>query len=341
VRLIERIWFGDTAADRMTRAALMPLESLYRGVVTLRGELYDHGLIPAHRSPIAVVSVGNITVGGTGKTPVSAWIASRLASMGCRPAIVLRGYGGDEPLVHARLNPEVPVIVAPDRNAGIAEAARGGADVAVLDDAFQHRRTARDADIVLLSADDWHERHRVLPAGPYREPPSALKRASLIVIARKVASDDQVERVERMAQSRAPGVPIAIARLRLSDAVRQDSPRERMPVAGLAEKRVLAIAAVGNPGAFFRQLEAAGAHVTPRSFPDHHAFTPAEIDALVTESDRFDSVVCTLKDVVKAGPQWPAEATPLWYVSLHVEIERGDAALDSLLVRLQGRTGVG
>ncbi|MEO5589715.1 MAG: tetraacyldisaccharide 4'-kinase, partial [Gemmatimonadaceae bacterium] len=123
MRLIEQVWTGESGADRAGRIALAPLEALYRAVVALRGELYDRGIAKVVQPDIPVVSVGNLTVGGTGKTPVSAWIAARLLSSGRAPAIVLRGYGGDEPLVHSRLNPGVPVVVAPNRSQGINEAA--------------------------------------------------------------------------------------------------------------------------------------------------------------------------------------------------------------------------
>jgi tetraacyldisaccharide 4'-kinase len=103
---------------------------------------------------------------------------------------------------------------------------------------------------------------------------------------------------------------------------------------------VFAIAAVGNPDAFFGQLEALGARVTRRRFPDHHAFTRADITAALSSGEHFDYVVCTLKDAVKMGPLWPADNSPLWYVSLAVQMERGEPAIDALLMRLQGRIDV-
>jgi tetraacyldisaccharide 4'-kinase len=340
MRLIERIWFGDSIADRAGRAALLPLEGVYRGIVGIRGKLYDRGLLHSEGSAIPVVSVGNITVGGTGKTPVAAWIASRLLSAGRKPAIVLRGYGNDEPLVHERLNPDVPVIVDPDRVSGISRAVVAGADIAVLDDAFQHRRAKRDEDIVLLSADNWADDVRALPAGPFREPANALKRASVIVITRKAASDQLVSRVENMTRRHAPDVPTAVVRLVLSEVIQERDRLQRMPVTRLAGKRVLALAALGNPEAFFAQLEAVGAIVTPWAFPDHHAFTRADVDVALSLEHSVDLVVCTLKDAVKLGRSWPDDRCPLWYVSLAILVERGDSALDSLLMRLDGRIGV-
>jgi len=340
VRLIERIWAGDSAADHVARAALAPFEGLYRGATALRGWLYDAGVLSAAPSPIPVVSVGNLTVGGTGKTPVSAWIAARLAQQGRSPAIVLRGYGGDEPLVHSRINPGIPVIVAVNRSTGIREAASRGADVAILDDAFQHRKAPRSLDIVLVSADDWTGRRRLLPAGPFREPMSALSRASAVFITRKAAGDQQVDSVRKAVVAEAPDLPLAVLRLDLSEAVRATPPAGAMPAGMLAGKKILGVAAIGNPAAFFNQLTSLNAIVLPMAYRDHHAFTAGDIAEMTRKSAECDYVVCTLKDAVKLGPVWPASNTPLWYVSLAVQVESGEAAIDALLMRLRGRIGV-
>src|SRR5205814_8574633 len=134
----------------------------------VREAVYAAGVLARHDPVLPTLSVGNVTVGGTGKTPVAAWIATELIERGARPAIVLRGYGDDEPLVHARLNPTVPVIVAADRVQGIARARDAGATIAVLDDAFQHRQVSREADVVLECAERWSPAPRLLAAGPLR-----------------------------------------------------------------------------------------------------------------------------------------------------------------------------
>ena len=337
MRLIERVWAGNSAADKAIRTALTPLELLYRAGVALRGSFYDTGLARVQRSPIPTISIGNLTVGGTGKTPVAAWVAWRLKSLGESPAIVLRGYGGDEPLVHSRINPEIPVIVSADRVAGVAEAKSQGATVAVLDDAFQHRRAARDVDLVLMSADNWQEEQHVLPAGPYREPMSALSRASAVIITRKSAGDSLVHSVEGAVKSRFPGLPIAVASLSPAEIVLAKSTDHHEPINALAGKRVCAIAAVGNPSAFFEQLERVGAQVTRQAYPDHHPFSNRDVAMLGAASRSVDYVVCTLKDAVKLEPLWPADGRPLWYVSLAVAIESGKPAIEELLARLARR----
>ena len=331
--LVERLWWGRGTGPALARAALRPLELLYRAIVAGRGALYDAGILRAHPLGMPALSVGNLSVGGTGKTPVSAWIAGELLRRGARPAIVLRGYGEDEPLVHAVLNPSVPVVVDADRVLGAQRARSLGADVLVLDDAFQHRRARRDADVVLVSADRWSPEVRLLPAGPWREGPGALRRASLLLVTRKAASREQAEAARAAFARHAPGLPSAIVHL-APDALRATRGPETRPLADLAGRRVLAIAAIGDPAAFFAQLEAAGAVVTRAAFADHHRFDAEETRTLAGRGTQFDLVVCTLKDAVKLDPHWPREALPLWYVSQHVRPERGGAELAELLDRL-------
>jgi len=340
VRFIERVWSGESPRDALARAVLTPFELVFRGIVAARSGLYDIGILKIRSSPIPVISIGNLTVGGTGKTPVAAWIASRLVEEGKSPAIILRGYGGDETLVHKFLNPTVPILEATDRTSGIQVAADSGAEVAILDDAFQHRRAARDVDIVLVGADDWSERQRLLPAGPYRETASALARASVVIITRKVATGEKVARVEEFIHRAAPEVPVAVVRLELDDIVEVGAPKREIHSSALSGRSVLAVSGIGNPGAFASQLEAIAARVVTMEFPDHHSFTTPEISEVARRARDFDYVVCTLKDAVKLGPQWPADAGPLWYVSLSVNVERGEAAIGEILTSLQSKRDI-
>ncbi|MEO5588846.1 MAG: tetraacyldisaccharide 4'-kinase [Gemmatimonadaceae bacterium] len=331
MRLIERLWTDDRGPATVVRGLLSPLSTIYRGIVATRGELFDKGVIASHESPIPVVSIGNVTVGGTGKTPVAAWVAGRLLDLGRKPAIVLRGYGSDEPLVHRRINPDVPVIVASDRVAGIRDASRHGADVAVLDDGFQHRRARRDVDLVLVSADDWNGRHQLLPAGPYREPIQNIERASAILITRKAVPATRVAEVRAAIHRIAPAVPTVEVSLALSDLRMEGDLLKCRQLASLRGKRVAAVAAVGNPAAFFQQLEAAGATVVRLPFPDHHPFTVNDINSILSAAALTDDVVCTLKDAVKLAALWPAGKRPLWYVSLAVDVCNGRSVIDDLL----------
>ena len=334
MRLIEQVWSGGSVADKITRAALTPIELVYRGVVEIRNQLYDSGVLTAHKVAVPVVSVGNLTVGGTGKTPIAAWLAAQLRESGKSPAIVLRGYGNDEPLVHRECNPDIPIIVAADRVAGISDAVAGGADSVILDDAFQHRRAARSVDIVLISADAWTGSPRLLPAGPFREPLAGLKRASLVIITRKAADEKRVASVESAIRDSGSTAPIAVARLELQHLVRVNARDDILPVIELRDKSIVAIAAIGNPEALFAQLREYTPRLTPIAFPDHHVFTDAEIADLASRGSDADYIVCTLKDAVKLAGRWPADARPLWYVSLAVRIERGADSIRGLLSRL-------
>jgi tetraacyldisaccharide 4'-kinase len=274
-----------------------------------------------------VISIGNLTVGGTGKTPIAAWVAGELKAIGARPAVILRGYaGGDEIEVHRHLNPGIPVIRNPDRVAGVQRAAEEGADIAVLDDAFQHRRIARVSDIVLVSADAWDGDVRLLPAGPWREPLSALRRATVAIVTRKAADDPQVDAVTRALG--AYDVPVAVASLALGS-LRTLAGHERA-LDSIRGEAVHAVAGIGDAGAFFAQLRGVGARVVPHAFRDHHAFTSSDADR-VARAAAGAPVVCTLKDAVKLDREWPRGAGPLWYVSQRVEFDRGrEAVLASL-----------
>jgi tetraacyldisaccharide 4'-kinase len=331
---LERLWYGDAFAARLARAMLSPSALLYEAVARARGSLYQRGVLAVHRSPLPVLSVGNLSVGGTGKTPIAAWAAARLRSLGARPAILLRGYGGDETLVHATLNPEVAVIADADRVRGAARALAEGADCIVLDDGFQHRRLSRAVDWVLVAAEQFPRSARVLPAGPLREPVSALRRAQLLIVTRKCATLEEASTVSERLAAAAPGIPTVVCRLAPSGLV-SVADRSRYELSRLRGARIAAIAAIGAPDAFFAQLRELGVsqiHEIP--FPDHHAFTPSDVERLVAQSNAFEAAVCTLKDAVKLAPLWPPAAPPLWYVSQQAEFERGATALDVSLAEL-------
>ncbi len=357
---LQRIWFAGDPLARTARAALAPASLLFGGISLARNRMYDAGLLRSLPPAIPAVSVGNLTVGGTGKTPISAHICAMLGSAGAEPAVVLRGYGSDEPLVHKLLNPNAVVVTNSDRVAALAEAEDLGAEVAVLDDAFQHRRVARQADVVLLSADAPLHPRWLLPAGPWREPLSALARATMAIVTRKAADDEAVQRTIGMIRRSAPRLPIATAELALgglrllSSAVPTDVQGEQAatagsvagsagaastgarsarrarddvashaPASGLGGSRVLAVAALANPRAFIQQLTALGAIVTPLLYPDHHDFTEQDVTRITRLAADADVVVCSLKDAVKLAPMWPRGAPDVWYVTQTVTFERG------------------
>ena len=328
--MIERIWFGDDRPARAARAALMPAERVFAGVSGLRTLLYDAGWVKGRSATIPVISVGNITVGGSGKTPIAAWIARWLRDHGGSPAIVMRGYGDDEPLVHRTVNPDIEVVTGADRAAAVDESARRGADIAVLDDGFQHRQLLRDVDIVVISADQWTDEVHLLPAGPWREPLSAVRRASLVIVTRKAATEREVDRVHEAIARVAARVPRVSVHLAPDELIRVDG-TQRMPVFALKGEHVTVVAAIGDPPAFFRQIDAHASGIHPMAFRDHHRFTPADVSRIVDESRGSARVVGTLKDAVKLRDLWPRGAPGLWYVSQRVVVERGVGGLEQLL----------
>lgn len=330
---VERVWYGEARSDTLVRAMLAPASLLYRGITSVRNALYDRGVFPVAPSLLPAVSVGNLTVGGTGKTPVSAWLAARFRGQGARPAIVLRGYGGDEPEVHALLNPDITVVVNADRARGVREAAGRSCDVAVLDDAFQHRQVSRLEDIVLVSADRDTNAVRLLPSGPWREGWGALSRATLVAVTRKAADAEAAAQLRDQVARRLPRGASAVFALSL-DVLRDARSGTERPLSALAGRSVLLSAGIGDPASLVAQLGRAGARVAVRQFPDHHVYDSSDIARLARDAGGVDYLLCTLKDAVKLAPRWPREAPPLWYVSLRCDVEAGGDAVDALISRV-------
>lgn len=331
---LEVTWRHDGFGARM----LAPLSWLFGAGAGLRNAGYDLGLLTTHALGAPTVSVGNLTVGGTGKTPLTTWVARHFSERAHRPGILLRGYRGeDETLVHRRLSPDAVVVADPDRVRGSARARRDGAEVLVLDDGFQHRRARRDLDIVLVAAEQGGAR-RLLPAGPLREGPKALLRADVLVVTRKVASQDEAADVATSWSQGAEHLLLAVASLaprslvRVSQAEGAASPEEAL--SSLEGADVLAISAIGSPRAFEAQLNALGARCQSAVFPDHHPFSDAEVTALARRAGEVGFAICTLKDAVKLGGRWPRGAPSLWYLSQAVTVEWGEAELRSRLDRL-------
>jgi tetraacyldisaccharide 4'-kinase len=220
---------------------------------------------------------------------------------------------------------------------GIRSAIAEGASVVVLDDAFQHRRAERDVDVVLINADAWTGTVRLLPAGPWREPLAAVRRASLAIVTRKTAGAEVVTDVKKAIKKAAPGVPISVVDL-VPNELRSTATGQALPLQAIEGADLTAVAAIAHPEAFFRQLTERGAIVRPHSFPDHHAFTRAEAESLARQSTSSDFVVCTLKDAVKLETLWPAEAGSLWYVSQRLRVQDGRQHLEHVIDGLLART---
>jgi tetraacyldisaccharide 4'-kinase len=336
---LQRLWYGP----RWRSLPLWPLGWLYRLVAAGRAALYRWRVLPVHRVEVPVVIVGNLTVGGTGKTPVAAWLAGQLGLRGHRVGVVLRGYGGrasrgttvvtaasdpgrvgDEALLHARRGPHV-VVVGADRVAAARRAAEEGAGVVVCDDGLQHLRLARDCEIAVVDGERGLGNGLLLPAGPLREPGRRLESVDAVVFTRRGTA------TEPKLQPRRPFV--TTARLSPGEAVRLGT-GERRPLESFRDQPLHAVAGIGHPEAFFDALRTAGLAFTAHALPDHAALEPS---ALPFPSDA--RVLMTEKDAVKcgsfAGADW-------WFVELAVGLDRASAGeLLALVLERTGLTGAG
>ncbi len=366
--LVDAIWWG-TDAGAAGRALLPPLlaaEAAFRLGAAVRGALYDRGVLRGERAGAPVVSIGNLAVGGAGKTPAAIAVGRRLLARGRRVAVLSRGYGasrtdarvvcdgerlllgadegGDEPVLIARRLPGVRVLCGP-RRADLARTAVEalGADALVLDDGFQHRALARDLDVVLLDAASPFGNGRLLPAGPNREPRSALRRAALVWISRvERGRPDTLESLRALAHDAVGREPVE-SRHAPVDVVDGTLSRS-LGLGALRGRRVLLLAGVARPAGVRRTLESLGAEVAAEAlFADHHRFTPADLDAAFRAADaaRCDAIVTTEKDAVRIAPARAADPR-LCAVRIEAEVVRGgdvlDAAIDAALARFPTAT---
>jgi tetraacyldisaccharide 4'-kinase len=318
--MVRGIWNEARPEGRtaVPRAILRTLSLPYGAAVALRNRLYDRGLLRQTKLPCPVISVGNLTVGGTGKTPTVIFIANVLKERGYRPAVLSRGYGGnagdsvnivsdgnrillgwrdagDEPILIAGAVPGVPVLTGPKRAlTGIAAVKRFGADVLILDDAFQHRALFRNLDIVLVDTVRPFGNGFILPRGPLREMPEALRRAHLII--RTGAETDPTDPLQG-----ASGLPSFRGVHRPLGLVEAKTGRV-LPLAELKGLKVCAFAGIGRPEAFRKSLTGLGAELASfRAFPDHHPYSRADIDALrrLAGENGAGRIVTTEKDAVR------------------------------------------
>ena len=324
------LWGSRSPGARLARVLLLPLAGLYGLVVAGRAVLYRWGWRRPVRLPLPTVAVGNLAVGGTGKTPFSAWLAAWLLQSGAHPGILLRGYGGDEPLVHARLVPGARVEADPDRGRGADRARQGGADALVLDDAFQTLAVGRDVNLALVAVEHLDSSPWLLPAGPWREGWGALGRADGIVVTRKRAALPAASALAGELARRNPGVPVGIVQLALTGFTELRSGRA-LPAAVLEGRRVLAAAGVADPESFATQLRERAGAVQLVAYQDHHAYSDADVAVLLNAAATTDYVVVTEKDAVKLRSRWPAEAREPLVAGLGVRWEQGREAIEALL----------
>lgn len=348
-RFIERIW-QRRGLGAVVRPALLPLSALFGAAVRTRSALYRWRIRRGRELPAAVVSVGNLSVGGTGKTPTALWVADELTRRGYRVAILSRGYGGtvrtptlvgteardglpatddwreigDEAVLLARRFGG-PVVVSRRRaEAGRKACEELGADVLVLDDGFQHLRLARDFDLVLVRSGSF-TRPGVLPAGPFREPPSALRRADAVLVTKREGEDLRTEGV--------PGkLPVFHGALR---------PRSLVTVVGgewrevemgrLAGQRSVAVSGIADRDSFYWSLRGWGARPEDfLEFPDHHVYTLDDWKRIAHRSRGYELVVTTEKDLVKLS-EYPFAKGKLVALRVVMEVENGETLIEQIV----------
>jgi tetraacyldisaccharide 4'-kinase len=312
---LTRMWYRDGAGPSL----LQPFSWLYRLIVAIRRAAYTRGLLKSEQAGKPVIVVGNLTVGGTGKTPLVAWLACQLSASGLKVGIVSRGYGrsgelpevvhvesdwrsvGDEPLLLRQLT-GCDTVVSRDRLAGAQKLVAMGADIVIADDGLQHLRLARDCEVLVIDGARGFGNGRLLPAGPLREPASRARSADVVVI-------NGVP--EHGSLRSAPSLP---ERLQMSlfgvEAHRLDGLGEPQLLEHLRGRRVHAVAGIGNPQRFFSDLRGRGIEIIEHPFPDHHPFVAADL----TFDDDLP-VLMTQKDAVRCASLAHAR---LWYIPVTV-----------------------
>jgi tetraacyldisaccharide 4'-kinase len=322
------IWYGRHPLGLI----LAPFSWLYCLVVQLRRLSYRKGWLASLRLPVPVVVVGNLTVGGTGKTPAVLKLAELLRARGWNPGIITRGYGGRGPVAPRRVSPEsepadvgdepvllarrsgCPVVAGPDRFAAGALALSGGdlVDILLADDGLQHYRLARDIEIAVVDGARGLGNGRCLPAGPLREPRGRLTTVDLVLT-------NGGDRDEGYRMRLVPGA-----------AVNLRDPAVSKPIAEFIGRPVFVVAAIGNPERFFAMLRGLGLQVEGRAYPDHYPFAPSDLAAWPA-----GPVLMTEKDAVKCAP---FACEDHWFLPVDAELDT--AFVEAFFRKLEARTHV-
>ena len=371
---LHQAWQGR--APLLVRAGLGAAAAAYRTALAARSASYRVGLLSTHGLPVPVVSVGNVTVGGSGKTPLAEVIALALAELGARPAVISRGYGrrsrgvrivangggvllgaaegGDEPVLLAERLPGIPVVVGEDRHAaGAVALGKCFANALVLDDGFQHKTLAKDLEIVAVSGSLPWGNGRLFPRGSLREPLSALKRADLVVVTNPPtpAATSDIDHVLRRKGSRAAvlsGAYQATA-LRRGDRGHFERPQALAESPGtLGGRKVLALAGLAAPGGFVATADGLGAEVVGvAEYPDHYWYTAEDLSRVAADAREkgAEAVLTTEKDWVRIRDiprnQWPRGDMPFWVLSVRLDLGPDRIALVQALADTLQRVAVG
>lgn len=344
--MIQDIIYGrrQDAVTLPVRCFLRILAMVYGAGVQIRNLLYETGVLKARHVPCRVVCIGNITAGGTGKTPVTVMTARLLMDRGVKTSVVSRGYkrkgkaslvvsegdgplvspedAGDEPHILASLLPGVPVVVGSDRHAAAMFAYdRFKPDIIICDDAFQHRRLYRDIDIVAAPADNPIGSEYLLPRGLLRESPYGLKRAKAVVVTRMEASHDR-ERISRMVRFYAREPELFWCQIKISG-LREPGKTELLDISAISGKKITALSNNADPSSFYKMLEERGADIVlKKQFNDHHRYTPDEIDSVMNQAVQAGAelIIMTAKDERNLPDTSPVKEIPLLVLDITAEL---------------------
>ncbi len=325
-----------TISATMNRLAGKILASPYASFMRLRRWAYRKGIRKSRAVDAPVICIGNITVGGTGKTPMVAWVVGQLQKAGHRPAILTRGYkavGGmsDEAELLKRLT-GVPVVINPDRVAGAKKAIADGANVLVMDDGFQHLRIRRDLDIVLIDAGIPFGGGVCLPVGRLREPLTALRDAHAIIITRSdTVPAEELNNLRKRLARLAPQASIHTAVHKPVKLI--DENGAELPPDTLAGRKVCAFCGIGNPKGFFATLSEAGARIVKTiAFSDHSLYNSSALERISSASTDAEVLITTTKDRIRINN--PASfPLPLWTLEVEMRIIEGEQSLVEMILR--------
>lgn len=356
------VWEWRGGRGKLLWVLLLPASSLYAIGVQLRNLFFKLGWLQSARLPRPVISVGNLTVGGTGKTPTCLWLSQALKERGFRVGILSRGYrrkesrpvviqpgvaggaapsesdldvlkSGDEPLMMAQLYGQL-IGIGKNRGEAAAELLRSAdVDVFILDDGFQHRRIKRDVDIVLLGSDC---SGRTLPAGPFREPRKNLRRADFFLTTGSYAEWQKAIPKERAGASFCGAIrPVCL----IGFGARQV---KEFPLSMLYRSKILTVTGVGDPKGLYRLIhEWEGEIVETLEFPDHHFYTTGDWQQISRVARLVDLIITTEKDIVKLR-RFPFAKDRLLALRVAMTVENGAALVDAIVAKIgQTKSGTG
>jgi tetraacyldisaccharide 4'-kinase len=350
----QRIWDDDGSSNRYApaRTILYAISLFYRLIINLRNRLYNHKIFQEIKLPCPVISVGNITVGGTGKTPCVIWLAQMLKERGFKPAILSRGYGskssepvnivadgkdillscalaGDEPYLIARTLQNIPVITGPKRVlTGKTAIDEFGADILICDDAFQHRQIFRNINLVLLDSKRPLGNGHLLPRGELREPPTALCRADAFILTR---SDKKTATIGKLNEFK--NIPVFLSSHLPVDTVSGDYKRF-LPLAELKDKKVCAFAGIAKPDSFKKALEAAGAQIMSCDiFSDHHRYSTGELESIRRNflKTKSDLLITTEKDGMRLQ-EFPEFLNDVYLLRIELALVPDGSSLEKFIL---------